>query len=79
MGKMRKIASPSTISIILITERQIWYICIGLHLLSSKKCYYASYSSNMIAMKTICVRWHWGNPNITLIKKHTEYLFFIFY
>ena len=36
MGKMRGNVSPSPMSTILITESQRWYVCVGLHLLSSQ-------------------------------------------
>ena len=35
MEKMRKNVYSSPISTILITVSQIWYVCVGLHLLSS--------------------------------------------
>ena len=37
MGEMRNNISPFSISTILITESQMYYVCVGLHLLSSKK------------------------------------------
>ena len=40
MWEMRKNASPAPISTILITESQLWYVCVGLHLLSSEMLLY---------------------------------------
>ena len=40
MGEMRTNISPSPISTILITESQIWCVCVGLNLLSSQMLLY---------------------------------------
>ena len=36
VGNIRKKVYPSCISKIVITEHQIWYVCVGLRFLSSK-------------------------------------------
>ena len=40
MGKMRKTVFLTPIATILTTESQIWYVCVGFHLLSSLLSFY---------------------------------------
>ena len=47
---MRKTFSLSPISTVLITESQIWYLCVGLPLFSSELPFYLIFSNCLLIM-----------------------------
>ena len=66
MNRVKEKDTSSHISILLITDRQMWYLCVIN--LSLQNYYFAWYSANMFAMKTMVITLAKHNTHIYWLK-----------